>query len=145
MTKTTIPQRVDAVLLHALCKSPNWSEAVNVGTARKIVEEQLANLDIDGAANLTPLFKYLAQAGSHGTAARCVREVAEELEAAGTASYVPELVLRRGTPRLVNVGAYDRKKPAGTHVEVNAVDKLPLVLFACFLAMILACVMLSGG
>ncbi len=144
MDNASLPPRVDATLMHALCRSA-WSEAVDVGVARRILLEQLVQPDDSGAVNLTPLFNYLAAAGLHGASARCAREVAEALESEGIASYVLELVLRRGAPRAAPP-LHAAEKPRALGTRVLRANPASVPLFACLLALLAAgCFVLQGG
>ena len=138
---TTLPPAVDLAVLHALCRSPAWSGAVDVATVRRIVRDQLDEPEVHGgqcAVNLSPLYRYIAlAAGEPGVAARCVREIADGLLSAGLPSAVPELELKRGDLEVT--------KPERRRVMAPAKDRLPLIGFACFVALIAGCMFLSGG
>ena len=137
MSTSTLPPTVDTALVHAVCKSPVWGPGVDIATLRRILALQLETPE-DGAVNLSPIFRYLANAGPQGSAARCVREVAEGMEAVGIASFVPDLTLRRG-PVTGEV-----TKPERRRVISHAQERLPLLVFACFMSLMGACFVLAS-
>lgn len=145
-TPATLPAWLDAALIHALCKTPQWTRPVIVGDVRRLLVDSIDVARADQTAiDLLPMFCYLASAATHGHAARCVNDIADALTEAGVPVDVPAVVRRR-TLTVGGAPSPLKRAPAGTFAEPERLfGRIPAgfvvggaaVAFACAAAFVL--------